>query len=74
MEILKSSSGFCHFDRGFLWKLQFDFMVEVGLKPKHVFLDVGCGALRGGRYFIAFLNCGSNLGFEKERGLISAGV
>lgn len=63
---------------GGLWdqmgKLQFDFMVEAGLKPEHVFLDAGCGALRGGRHFIAHLNRGNYLGLEKERGLVSAGV
>jgi hypothetical protein len=63
---------------GGLWeqigKLQFDFIVEAGLKPEHVFLDVACGALRGGRHFIAYLNCGNYLGLEKERSLIRAGI
>lgn len=63
---------------GGLWeqigKLQFDFMVEAGLKPENVFLDVACGALRGGRYFIAYLNSGNYLGLEKEQSLVRAGI
>jgi hypothetical protein len=29
-------------------KLQFDFLVQQGLKPSHCFLDIGCGSFRGG--------------------------
>src|SRR5947209_178803 len=36
-------------------KLQFDFIVRQGLEPRHVLLDIGCGALRGGRFFIEYL-------------------
>ncbi|MGD0673589.1 MAG: hypothetical protein ABSB13_16080 [Candidatus Binatus sp.] len=31
-----------------LGQLQFEFMLKMGLKPGHVLLDTGCGALRGG--------------------------
>ena len=37
-------------------RLQFDFMVSVGLEPHHTMLDVGCGTLRGGRHFIDYLD------------------
>ncbi len=63
---------------GGLWdelgKLQFEFMVAQGLRPHHVFLDVACGSLRGGRLFIPYLDRGNYLGLDKERGLIRAGL
>jgi hypothetical protein len=63
---------------GGLWdeigKLQFDFMVQMGLKHEHVFLDVACGALRGGRHFIPYLNRGNYLGIDKQQSLIRAGI
>ena len=41
---------------GGLWEalgsLQFKFMIDRGLEPQHVLLDVGCGTLRGGVRFI----------------------
>lgn len=37
-------------------KLQLDFLVKKGLKPHHQLLDVGCGILRGGAYFIEYLD------------------
>jgi len=55
-------------------KLQFDFMVNRGLKPNHVFLDIACGCLRGGRYFIEYLDKGNYLGIEKEKLLIRLGI
>lgn len=55
-------------------KLQFDFMVERGLTPEHVFLDIACGSLRGGVYFIRYLDRGNYLGIDKERALIRRGL
>jgi len=44
---------------GGLWEeigtLQFEFLVQSGLKPDHSLLDIGCGTLRGGRNFINYL-------------------
>jgi hypothetical protein len=51
-------------------RLQFDFMVEHGLQPTNVLLDIGCGSLRGGVHFIGYLDRGNYLGIEKERALI----
>ncbi len=54
-------------------KLQFDFLVERGLKPDHYLLDIGCGSLRGGVHFIRYLSKGRYFGVEKEESLLEAG-
>jgi hypothetical protein len=55
-------------------QLQFDFMVQRGLRPEHVFLDIACGSLRGGVHFISYLDPGNYLGIEKERRLVERGL
>ena len=55
-------------------RLQFEFLVGQGLKPSDVFLDVACGALRGGVHFIRYLDAGGYLGLDKERSLIDLGL
>lgn len=55
-------------------QLQFDYLVSQGLRPEHVFLDIACGALRGGRHFIAYLDPGHYLGVDREEVLIEAGL
>ena len=44
---------------GGLWDelglLQFQFLLEMGLKPSDCLFDIGCGSLRGGRHFIKYL-------------------
>ena len=54
-----------------LWEhlggLQFDYLVDHGLKPEHYFLDVGCGPLRGGIKFIPYLETGHYFGVDKNR-------
>ena len=63
---------------GGMWEeigaLQFDFLVSQGLRPDHFLLDVGCGSLRGGRHFIAFLEAGRYFGVDKNEVLIRAGL
>lgn len=54
-------------------KLQFDFLVEKGLKPNHYFLDVGCGSLRGGVHFIRYLEPEHYFGIDKDGALLDAG-
>ncbi len=32
-------------------KLQYNFLLEQGLKPRQILMDIGCGSLRGGYPF-----------------------
>jgi hypothetical protein len=63
---------------GGLWdeigSLQFEFLVNRGLKPHHYLLDVACGSLRAGVHFISYLDRGHYLGIEKEQSLLQAGL
>jgi SAM-dependent methyltransferase len=56
-----------------LGKLQFDYMVEHGMRPEHTLLDVGCGPLRGGVNFIRYLDAGNYTGVEKDPRKLAAG-
>ena len=62
---------------GGLWeelgKLELEFLVARGLKPKHQLLDVGCGSLRGGVQFIRYLDDGNYFGIDKNAWLLDAG-
>lgn len=49
---------------GEIGKLQFDFLVEKGLSKEHRMLDIGCGTLRGGRFFIDYLDPGNYTGID----------
>lgn len=53
--------------------LQFYFLRSEGLRPEHTLLDVGCGALRGGVHFVAYLDEGNYCGIDGNRSLIAAG-
>ena len=55
-------------------KLQFDFLVKNGLKEHNIFLDIACGSLRAGRFFIPYLGEGNYLGIDKEQELINLGL
>jgi ubiquinone/menaquinone biosynthesis C-methylase UbiE len=54
-------------------KLQFDFLRDRGLLPRHKLLDIGCGALRGGIHFVNYLDAGNYYGLDLNRSLIDAG-
>lgn len=54
-------------------RLQRDFLVAQGMRPEHRFVDVGCGALRGGIHFVKYLNPGHYHGIDRNRSLIEAG-
>ncbi len=62
---------------GGLWEevgqLQFDFMKKQGLLPNHSLFDIGCGSLRGGLHFIAYLEPGNYCGLDVNASLIDAG-
>lgn len=55
-------------------RLQFEYLVDQGLRPEHVLLDVACGSLRGGVHFIPYLDRGNYLGLEREAALIEAAL
>lgn len=55
-----------------LGQLQFDFMLEHGLKPKHRLLDIGCGCLRGGVKFIPYLDAANYYGIDINESLLTA--
>ncbi len=62
---------------GGLWEevgqLQFDFLRSEGLLPSHRLLDIGCGSLRGGVKFIAYLEPGNYYGVDADKDLLDAG-
>lgn len=62
---------------GGLWdemgELQFSFLKSQGLLPEHRILDIGCGTLRAGRFFIPYLNQGNYTGFDISRRAIEFG-
>ena len=45
-------------------KYQFNLMTEMGLKPHHTFMDIGCGPLPGGLVFIPYLQTGHYVGID----------
>jgi SAM-dependent methyltransferase len=51
-----------------LWKMkrsfQIAFLQDVGMKPEHYLLDIGCGTLRGGIPMIRYLNEGHYFGID----------
>ena len=52
----------------------FSFMVHIGLRQNHTLLDVGCGSLRAGRFFIPYLNHGNYHGIEPNIWLVKEGI
>ena len=53
---------------------QFCVMVGLGLRENHRLLDVGCGCLRGGRFFIPYLMRGAYCGLEPDMDLLDDGI
>jgi len=49
-------------------------MLEHGLQPGDVLCDIGCGALRGGRLLIEYLDRGNYLGLDGEGELVELGL
>lgn len=53
---------------------QFELLVQQGLQPTDHFLDVGCGALRGGIHFIRHLETGHYCGIDINASMIDKGA
>jgi SAM-dependent methyltransferase len=47
-----------------LGQMQFDYLVEHGLRPQDRMLEIGCGNLRAGRLFIDYLEPGHYYGID----------
>jgi hypothetical protein len=62
---------------GGLWyelgELQFRFLVDHGLRPDHVLLDIACGSLRAGVRLIPYLQSGNYLGIDINSSLVEHG-
>jgi hypothetical protein len=54
-------------------KLQFKFLKEQGLEPTNFLLDIGCGSLRGGQYYIDYLNPSRYTGMDISEEVIESG-
>jgi SAM-dependent methyltransferase len=54
-------------------RLQLEFLKQQGLRPGHRLVDVGCGALRGGIHFAAYLDRGNYFGLDVNASLLEAG-
>jgi SAM-dependent methyltransferase len=57
-----------------LWKMKRDFQItfltDVGLKPAHYLLDIGCGTLRGGIPLIRYLKEGQYFGVDTRQDVL----
>jgi hypothetical protein len=53
---------------------QLDFLVRQGLQRDTVFLDIGCGCLRGGIHFISCLDPGRYLGMDISAEVVRRGI
>lgn len=53
-------------------RTQFEFVADHGLSPSDRLLDIGCGYLRGGQYFIDYLEPGNYVGMDISRKGIEA--
>ena len=56
-----------------LANFQLDYLVSRGLKPHHLLLDLGCGSLRGGVRFVAYLDPGHYYGVDLNQPLLDVG-
>ncbi len=56
-----------------LGRFQYQLMLQAGLLPTHFMLDAGCGALRGGRLFIDYLDPEHYYGTDLNQSLLDAG-
>jgi len=52
----------------------FRALLDLGLQPSHVVLDIGCGALRIGYWLISFLDSGNYYGIEPNKQMLNEGL
>jgi len=53
---------------------QFELLKACGLRPNHSLLDIGCGSLRAGKFFIPYLDKGNYAGVEPNREILEEGI
>jgi SAM-dependent methyltransferase len=58
----------------FMGATQFRLLCSLGLRSDHFLLDFGCGSLRAGRLFIAYLDEGRYCGVEPNQWLIQDAI
>lgn len=56
-----------------LW-VAFSLLYFLGLREYHYLLDIGCGSLRAGRFFIMYLKIGHYFGIDPEKWLIEEAI
>jgi Methyltransferase domain len=54
--------------------MQFSLLYSLGLRAEHRLLDIGCGSLRAGRFFLVYLDPGGYTGLEPNAWLIDEAV
>lgn len=57
-----------------LGRLQRDFLVAQGLRPRHRLIDVGCGCLRAGVWLVEYLEEKNYFGIDCNASLVQAGI
>lgn len=71
------AAGAHHDEVGGMWdaigELQLSFLRVQGLRPDMKLLDLGCGCLRGGVRFVAYLDAGNYFGIDQSAALLDAG-
>ena len=55
-----------------LGNMQFRYLIQHGLEPGHTMLEIGCGNLRAGRLFIAYLDEGHYTGVDISPDILEA--
>jgi cyclopropane fatty-acyl-phospholipid synthase-like methyltransferase len=53
-------------------EMQFERLLRYGMKPRHRLFDIGCGSLRGGRFFIEYLDNGNYTGNDISPDILDA--
>jgi SAM-dependent methyltransferase len=57
-----------------LGRHQFELLLSFALRPEHSLLDIGCGSLRVGKFFIPYLRPGNYFRTEPNRRAVAEGV